>query len=161
MFTGLQISFSGALWTTRPNSQVLTPTWPLFCHLTDIDMRESLAHHFGAFKAAIQSLEKYYDALDNDALLENLDPQFPDPRTYRCLETETTRNFKYLHQIYKNKLLFIGKNDIGERICIKFVRQYSQEVHEKCAHMGIAPKLRGFEDIGGKWKMVVMDALDE
>lgn len=27
--------------------------------------------------------------------------------------------------------------------------------------MGITPKLRGFEEVGGGWKMVVMDALDE
>ncbi len=27
--------------------------------------------------------------------------------------------------------------------------------------MGIAPKLRGFEDIGAGWKTVIMDALDE
>ncbi|KAH9955729.1 hypothetical protein BGW80DRAFT_1213867 [Lactifluus volemus] len=158
---GPQISFSGAVWTTRPYSQVLTPTWPLFCHSTDMAMRESLARHFGAFKAAIRSLEQCYDALKNHALLENLDPQFPDPRTYRSLETETTVNFEYLCQIDETKLLFIGENDNGERICIKFVRRYSQAVHEKCAEMGIAPKLRGFEDIGAKWKMVIMDALDE
>jgi hypothetical protein len=161
MFTGPQISFSGAVWTTRPHSQVLTPTWPLFCHSTDMAMRESLARHFGAFKAASRSLEQCYDALKNHALLENLDPQFPDPRTYRSLETETTVNFKYLCQIDEKKLLFIGENDNGERICIKFVRRYSQAAHEKCAEMGIAPKLRGFEDIGARWKTVIMDALDE
>lgn len=41
------------------------------------------------------------------------------------------------------------------------VRRYSQAVHEKCVQMGITPKLRGFEEVGGGWKMVVMDALDE
>jgi hypothetical protein len=161
MFPGPQISFSGAVWTNRPHFQVLTPTLPLFCHLTDTAMHESLARHFGAFKAAIRSLEQCYDALKNPALLENLDPQFPDPRRYRSLETKITVNFKYLHQIDEKKLLFIGENDNGERICIKFVRRYSQAVHEKCAQMGIAPKLRGFENIGAGWKMVLMDALDE
>ena len=161
MFTGPQISFSGAVWTTRPHFQVLTPTLPLFCHLTDTAMYESLARHFGAFKVAIRSLEQCYDTLKNPALLENLDPQFPDPRTYRCLETDTTVNFNYLRQIDEKKLLFIGENDNGERICVKFVRRYSQAVHEKCAQMGIAPKLRAFEDIGAGWKMVIMDALDE
>jgi hypothetical protein len=124
-------------------------------------MNESLARHFGAFKAAILSLEQCYDALKNPTLLENLDPQFPDPRMYRSLETKATVNFKYLRQIDEKKLLFVGENDNGERICIKFVRRYSQTVHEKCAQMGIAPKLRGFEDIGAGWKMVIMDALDE
>lgn len=56
---------------------------------------------------------------------------------------------------------FFGKTDAEEKICIKFVRQYSKAAHEKCASMGIAPKLRGFEDIGAGWTMVIMDALDE
>src|SRR4051812_17640049 len=124
-------------------------------------MRESLARHSGAFKTAIRSLEQCYDALNNPALLENLDPGFPDPRTYSCLETKATVNFKYLCQIDETKLLFVGKTDNGERICIKFVHRYSQAVHEKCVEMGIAPKLRGFEDIGAGWKMVIMDFLDK
>ena len=124
-------------------------------------MRESLARHFGALKNAIGSLEQCYKALQNPALLENLDPQFPDLRTYRSLETKTTVSFKYLRQIDEKKLLFFGETENTERICIKFVRRYSQAVHEKCAEMGIAPKLRGFEDIGAGWKMVIMDALDE
>ena len=45
----------------------------------------------------------------------------------------------------KKKLLFIGEIHNREKICIKFVRRYSPNVHEKCAEMGIAPKLRGFE----------------
>lgn len=124
-------------------------------------MRESLARHFGALKNAIRSLGQCYEALRNPALLENLASQFPDPRTYRSLETKTNVNFKYVHQIDDKKLLFFGETDNTERICIKFVRRYSQAVHEKCAEMGIAPKLRGFEDIGAGWKMVIMDALDE
>jgi len=124
-------------------------------------MRESLARHFGAFKAAIRSLKQCYDALKNPALLENLDPQFPDPRTYRSLVDNTTVNFKYLHQIDQRKLLFFGETEDGERLCIKFVRRYSRRVHEECAKVGIAPNLRGFMDIGAGWKMVIMDALDQ
>ncbi|KAG5634892.1 hypothetical protein H0H81_000409 [Sphagnurus paluster] len=108
----------------------------------------------------ILSLQQCYEALTNPALLQTLDPQFPDPRTYRSLWTETTVNFKYLCQINQKKLLFIGETNAKERICIKFVRRYSQAAHEKCAEMGIAPKLRGFEEIGAGWKMVIMDALD-
>jgi tRNA A-37 threonylcarbamoyl transferase component Bud32 len=42
-----------------------------------------------------------------------------------------------------------------ERNYIKFVGNLV--VHEKCAKMDIAPKLRGLEDIGAGWKMVIMD----
>jgi hypothetical protein len=55
----------------------------------------------------------------------------------------------------------MGKTDDDVKICIKFVRRYSQAAHEKCATMGIAPKLSGFEDIGAGWTMVIMDALHE
>ena len=55
---------------------------------------------------------------------------------------------KYLHEIDEKELLFVGETDNGDRICIKFVRRYSKAVHEKCAEMGTAPKLRDFEDIG-------------
>ncbi|KAF8810349.1 hypothetical protein BYT27DRAFT_7253936 [Phlegmacium glaucopus] len=148
------ISFSGAVWRTRPHFQVLTPAIPLFCHDTDTDTRGSLARHLGAFKKAIRSLEECYEAaLTNPTLLKNLNPQFPDPCTYLSPATKTSVNFKYLCQIDEKRQLFIGED-----------RQWGEDLHqiphEKCATMGIAPKLRGFEDIGAGWKMVIMDALD-
>lgn len=161
MFIGPQISFNGAVWTTRPHFQVLTPTLPLFCHHTDTNMRQSLARHFGSLKAAIRSLEDRYRLLKNPVVLENLDSHFPDPCTYRSLETKNMVKFKYIHQIDEDKLLFIAETDNRERICIKFVRHYSRAAHEQCTEIGIAPKLRGFEEIGAGWVMVVMDALDE
>jgi aminoglycoside phosphotransferase (APT) family kinase protein len=99
--------------------------------------------------------------LENPALIEDLDPRFPDPRTYHSIETNSTVKFKYLYQMDEQKLLFVGKTDNGESIRIKFVRRYSKAAHEKCATMGIAPKLRGFEDIGAKWTMVIMDDLSK
>jgi hypothetical protein len=161
LFSRPYISFSGAVWKGRPHFQVLTPTIPLFCHQSDTNMRESLARHFGAFKKAIRSLEQCYEALENPAVLADLDPRFPDPRTYRSLETDCTVKFKYVSQMDQQKLLFFGKTDNGESICIKFVRRYSRAAHDKCATMGIAPKLRGFQGIGAGWTMVIMDALNE
>ena len=161
MFSGAHISFSGAILAGRPHFQVLTPSIPLFCHKTDMKTRDSLARHFGAFKKAIRKLRQCYDTLQDPALIEDLSPRFPDPRMYPSLETNSTVNFKYVRQMYEKKLLFLGKTDSGERICIKFVRRYSRETHEKCATMGIAPRLRGFKDIGAGWTMVIMDDLTE
>ena len=73
-----KISFSGAVWTTRPHFQVLTLTLPLFWQLTGAALYESLARHFGAFKAAIQTLEECYGVPKHSALLEILDPRHPD-----------------------------------------------------------------------------------
>jgi len=124
-------------------------------------MRESLARHFGAFKKAIQSLRQCYEALKNPALIEDLVPEFPDPRTYHSLETDSTVKFKYHGQMDEQKLLFVGETENGEKVCIKFVHRYSRAAHEKCATMGIAPKLRGFEAIGAGWTMVIMDDLSK
>ncbi|KAN0133606.1 hypothetical protein V8E53_008594 [Lactarius tabidus] len=161
---GPQISFSGAVWRAHPHFQVLTPTMPLFYHQTDTNMRESLARYLGAFRKAIKSLEGCYKQLKTPELLKDLDPEYPDLRVYRSLDTpsEAQVKFKYVDSIDDKKSLFIGKTvKDGDRICIKFIRRYSRAVHEECAKMGIAPKLRGFEVIGAGWTMVIMDALDK
>ena len=64
-------------------------------------MRESLARHFGAFKKAILSLEKCYTALEDLALIQDLDLEYPNPRTYHSLETNSTVNFKYINGMDK------------------------------------------------------------
>ena len=104
--SGPQVSFSGAVWTTRPHFQVLTPTLPLFCHHTDTHMRESLACRFGAFKKAIRLLDICYAGLTDPALPKNLNSQFLDPRTYSSLETKTTVKFKYHRQIDEKEAAF-------------------------------------------------------
>jgi hypothetical protein len=53
---GAHIGFAGAIWNTRPNMQVLSPTLPLFWHPTDKKMRTTAARYFGAFWKAIRSL---------------------------------------------------------------------------------------------------------
>ena len=60
----------------------------------------------------------------------------------------------------EKNLPFIHETKNTNRICVKFVRRYSREAHEKCAKMGVAPKLRGLDDIGAGWKMVIMDTRD-
>ncbi|KAI5988677.1 hypothetical protein F5J12DRAFT_865256 [Pisolithus orientalis] len=44
-------------------------------------------------------------------------------------------------------------------ICIKFVRSYSKAAHLHFASLGLAPRLRGFEELAGGWYMVIMDRL--
>lgn len=64
--------------------------------------------------------------------------------------------FQYTGHI--DRLLFCGKQDSG-LICIKFVQIYSRPAHEHLATLKCAPKLRGFQSIGGGWSLVVMDML--
>jgi tRNA A-37 threonylcarbamoyl transferase component Bud32 len=46
-------------------------------------------------------------------------------------------------------------------VCIKFVKRYSADTHKFCASEGFAPHVIGFIDLGGGWKMVVMERIDE
>jgi hypothetical protein len=58
------------------------------------------------------------------------------------------------------KLLFGAKIDNQAKLCIKLVRRYFKEAHMKCASMGFALRLRGFERLPGGWYMMVMDAIE-
>lgn len=45
-------------------------------------------------------------------------------------------------------------------MCVKFVLRYSVEAHQKCAELGFTPQLKGYKDLPGGWKMVIMEAID-
>jgi tRNA A-37 threonylcarbamoyl transferase component Bud32 len=59
------------------------------------------------------------------------------------------------------KLLFSAKTTDEKMLCIKFVRRYSKEVHQRCASGGFAPALYGFEHLPGGWYMVVMEYITD
>ena len=81
--------------------------------------------------------------------------------SFRSLESGEWHSFTYEEEMEGGKLLFSGRKQAGEWICIKFVRRYGKEVHIWCAGKGIAPKLMGFEVLPGGWYMVVMEYLDQ
>src|ERR1700732_1646428 len=79
---------------------------------------------------------------------------------YISLLDSTGHAFKYAAFLDEDKLIFRGR-DGGDDICIKFVRRYSKDAHLKCASLGFAPTLRGFQSIPGEWYMVIMDYIDD
>lgn len=163
-WTGSHIGFAGATYTDRPNFQILTSPLPLFWHKTDTRLRAMAARHLGALKSAICSLHEYYkhelptlNALDPT---NRPNPCFPHRTEYTSLVTKTTCSFKYVSQ-ESAKLVFFGKTDDDEPICIKFVRSYSKDAHAICELMGFAPKLKGFQVVPGGWQMVIMDVVGD
>jgi hypothetical protein len=137
--TGPHISFSGAVWDTWPHFQVLSPALSLFGHHTDIDMRATLARHLGALRKAIRTLTECYTATlagEPSNSTDHLAPCFPDPHQYHSLvEPEGVAvHFEYIYRLHNDKMLFMAKTDDSgsddARICVKFVRQYSRDVHE-------------------------------
>jgi hypothetical protein len=126
MFTtssGANIDFPAAVWSTRPNVQVLSPALPLFCHRTDTRMRAMAARHFGALRNALRSLEQCHDIeLSNKAPLTRPIPnlEFPYPLSYTCINTSSIRHFRYLSHVDDSKLLFSAETAANEKICIKY-----------------------------------------
>ncbi|KAI6146435.1 hypothetical protein BKA82DRAFT_4160336, partial [Pisolithus tinctorius] len=159
---GPLIMFAGAVWNVRPVIQPLSFVLPLHYHPTDTYMRTKVARHLKAFKNAVVTLKGYYQrlSLNNNPSGSHHLQLFPYPTSFKPLgsNADATKEFKYTSQ-YPNKLIFFGTL-AGQRICIKFARHYSMEVHRFSASRGRAPALRGFDALHGGWYMVVMDSLD-
>ncbi|KAG2125667.1 hypothetical protein DEU56DRAFT_565712 [Suillus clintonianus] len=162
---GPHIDFSAAVWDTRPNMQVISTALPLFYHRTDTKMREMVARHVGALRKALHSLLKCYANMASSTTSPSTDPNpcFPYPSSYTCIKTASTCRFTYQAQMDTQRLLFSAKteDDESKMLCIKFVRHYSQEAHQRCASGGFAPALYGFENLPGGWYMIVMEMIPE
>ncbi|KAG1792983.1 uncharacterized protein HD556DRAFT_1527757 [Suillus plorans] len=168
--TGPHIDFSAAVWSTRPNMQVVSTALPLFHHPTDSKMRAMVARHIGALRKALRSLLACYQGITSpspDQDLEFLDSKFQDlmfpyPYSFTCIETSLTCDFTYYHQMDHSRLPFSAvKTTDDKTLCIKFVRRYSKEVHQRCASDGFAPALLGFEQLPGGWYMIVMEMITD
>jgi hypothetical protein len=155
------------VWNGRPNVQVLTTAIPLHFHSTDLKFREMTARHISAFSSAVRSLEEHYNeplyhqTSTVDGVYLSVSDIFPYPVSFTSLEEPKSRNFIYHSLVKSGKLIFRGEtSDTGEKICIKFVRRYSEKVHEFCARNKWAPKLLAFQELSGGWHMVIMEDLN-
>ena len=156
---GPYLSFAGAVWNAHPNVQVLTPAIPLHFHSTDLKLREMTARHISAFSSTVRSFEEHYNeplyhqTSTVDGVYPSVCDFFPYPVSFTSgtLAESKSRNFTY-HSLVKSgkKLIFRGEiSDTREKICIKFVRRYSEKVHEFCARNNWAPKLLAFQELSG------------
>lgn len=167
------IDFSGAVWSTRPNMQLISAASLLSYdsyHYTDTPL---FARQVGALRKALRSLLESYKSMSSNTTspspnphLKFLDSKFPDPSfpypySYTCTKTSSTCYFTYCHQMDSTRLLFSAKTADGKTLCIKFVCYYSKEVHQRCASGGFAPALHGFEHLPGGWYMIVMEMITD
>jgi serine/threonine protein kinase len=163
---GPYISFAGAVWNGRPNIQILTTGIPLHFHPTDIKLQKTTARCIGAFVSAVQSLKAHYNEplYHQTQMVNNVNSSvrniFPYPVTFTSDTSGLLKKFIYHSLVKSRKLIFRGEiSDTHEKICIKFVHCYSVEVHKFCTSINCAPRLLGFESLGGGWHMVVMEDL--
>lgn len=124
-------------------------------------MRQSVVRHFGALRIAAQSLATCYQT-NCSSSFPNVysDPRYSHHSQYTSIGSNSTHSFKYKSQGDASKLLFIAETEGGVKMCVKFVLRYSVEPHQKCAELGFTPQLKGYKDLPGGWKMVIMEAID-
>ncbi|KAG2030784.1 hypothetical protein BDR03DRAFT_1033765, partial [Suillus americanus] len=134
-FPSIVITLFGesAVWSTRPNMQVISTALPLFYHCTDTTMRAIVARHAGALRKALQSLSECYKSMLSNTT--SLPPQisgFRISRSQVSIPTSSTCHFTYCRQMDTTKLLFSVKTTDDKTLCVKFVRHYSKErmVHD-------------------------------
>ena len=163
---GPHIAFAGAIWTGKPNVQVLTTAIPCHYHSSDVEMRDMLIRQLGAFRNALRSLEQYYQELkpsDSADLLSRFNPTYLYPTSFTS--GSTTHTFRYLSELEsKHNFVFFGGLDSTfdhQKLCIKFTHQYGEDVHRFCAAKGHAPKLYAVQRLSGSFYMVVMDDIGE
>jgi serine/threonine protein kinase len=170
VYPGPTIIFAGAVWTLRPAIQILSTPISFNFHSLDRHNHVTAVRHMAAFRTAARNLKRYYDELPSDAeLVSKLSHPtiFPYRTDFTCLDNNTTIHFTYREHLHEDnvkskRLIFFGTLNEGDAevpICIKFVQAYSQDAHMHCADAGVAPKLRGFEQLPGGWYMAVMDRL--
>jgi len=179
------IGFFGTVYTSRPNIQMLGPAIRMDQHETDDQQHAMLARAISAFRVAFDDIKQYYEIglpnapeiIDNDGTQSGFYP--PGFDSYTELDqdgeqTSTRQKFEYTGEYREreepgatdlrghHKLVFWAKQSVQGKdvpLCVKFVKRYGRDAHLYCASVGFAPKLLGFEDIGGGWFMVVMQKL--
>jgi len=129
-------------------------------------MQAMAARTLKTLKFAIEKLENIYSKpippleLNGELILG-----CPYPRGFTD-STDRIHGFSYdkvQPSSLRDRLIFFGETvDEAPRkkICVKFVRHYSPDVHQFCADKGHAPELIAYNPLPGGWNMVVMSVLD-
>ncbi|KAG1717267.1 hypothetical protein EDB19DRAFT_1654461, partial [Suillus lakei] len=167
---GPTIVFASAVWTLRPVIQILSTPLSFNFHSLDRYNHVTAVRHMGAFRKAVRTLQRHYNMLPpHSELVSKLSHPtiFPYPTSFTSLDDNSTIAFEYREHLHEDgakskRLIFFGTLNEGDAevpICIKFVHDYSRDAHMHCAQAGVAPRLRGFEQLPGGWYMAVMDRL--
>ena len=134
----------------------LAPSLDLTVHWTKEAERARMATVLDAYFTAIKRIDEHYAAMKIDRVV--IDRQYPYQTTLGD-SSKPMAEFHYIDRV-PGKLVFFAHTAVGERLCVKFTRQYSADVHEYMAKLGLAPRLLGIQNIPGGWKMVVTDYSD-
>ncbi|KAJ3885775.1 hypothetical protein GG344DRAFT_70239 [Lentinula edodes] len=133
----LLISHPGPNIQILGDIEVLTPSVPMYYHVSNQDLFLDLACTLTALHVLFGDLGKLYDNPPS------LNPLLPVQHVY-----------PYPHGFKRHDEVVETKEDI---LYIKFTQRYGAEAHRKAHEFGIAPELIAYDDtLPGGWKMVVM-----
>ncbi|KAF8641755.1 hypothetical protein AX16_009832 [Volvariella volvacea WC 439] len=157
---GPYIAIFRCVFREHVHADVLVPVIPLCWHATDYPMQEMAARIFGSFKTAVQKLSHHYTRAIPRLSTTPTTVTCPHPSTYIDFDGDLQRFTYEVAQPESNRLVFYANTERGRRVCIKFTKRYSSEVHRLCATNGHAPACIACQELPGGWKMVVMDVLN-
>ena len=138
----------------------LSPVFPVWKPLQN-DSLYAIAQHFTAFQRAIKSLQHHYELFYTSVwapLTHPTLPRAPYLDTYTSCITGNSITFQLMNEEVNGQAVYHGVQDDDHEtaITVKFVQTYSTALHDSCASTGHAPTLLGYEELPGKWWMVVM-----
>ncbi|KAJ3912694.1 hypothetical protein F5877DRAFT_53654 [Lentinula edodes] len=158
LFLGPNIQILGGVMTDRPQIEVLTPSVPMYFHVSNQDLFLDLARTLTALNILFVDLGKLYD---NPPPLNPLSPVqhvYPYPRGFKRGTEVVT--FTYLKRVDPIRLVFEVETEEKDILYVKYTQQYGVEAHRRAHELGIAPELLAYDDtLPGGWKMIVMNPI--
>ena len=153
---GSYVGFSGAVLTDRIQLESLSECFPLHTNPHENDMAIRVARAFGAYRIAVDKLNKYYRSLPKHEDARNVIFPYPDS----LMIAGSVKKFTYRSRFDNHRLIYLATTTEGATVLVKFTRRYSASAHQFCAEAGVAPKLIGLQSLPAGWYMVVMEYLD-
>ncbi|KAJ3887729.1 hypothetical protein GG344DRAFT_55183, partial [Lentinula edodes] len=159
LFLGPNIQILGGVMTDRPQIEVLTPSVPMYYHVSNQDLFLDLARTLTALNILFGDLGKLYD---NPPPLNPLLPVqhvYTYPRGFKRRDDEVV-SFTYLQRVDPVRLVFEVETEEEDILYIKYTQRYGVEAHRRAHELGIAPELLAYDDtLPEGWKMIVMNPI--
>ncbi|KAJ3901787.1 hypothetical protein F5879DRAFT_1003647 [Lentinula edodes] len=152
---GPNIQILGGVMTDRPQFRVLTPSVPMYYHVSNQDLFLGFARTLTALNVLFVDLGKLYD--NPPPLLPFLPVQHVYPYSREFKRGNQVVTFTYLKRVDPIRLVLEVEIEEKDILYVKYTQQYGAEAHRKAHRLGIAPELLVYDDkLPGGWKMVVM-----
>jgi hypothetical protein len=155
---GPYLGVCGAISTSRPTIQWLTPLVPLFPHTRDNESIVTISRLVKSIKILTSQLLDYYRNLDNNSIQGG----FPFVQSISGINSEQI-SWTYIEPIFRHEqdrpIYKVRLND--ERFAIaKFATRYCIEAHKLMSACQSTAELYGYLKLECGWYVIVMEYLE-